>query len=404
RGGAPAGARLAPGAKRRVVVQLRAPSQPTASHAVSLLLLYRGAGGATREWRTRVECRVAALLAVTTRVLDPYHGLVALGLRNALTSADAALARLEVTRVRAAVGARHRGAALLAPEHGLAAVRAAGEETAGSRVRLESGQSQEVCVRIGAPDHADGGDGADWTLVEGEMPPDWPLPVPEEDPERIEWGRRRLVIGVAWRANIVGKDGMVHSLLGESFVPDPFVAAGLHVAGLKLGFSLATPGGVASPIPTGDDDNDATPPPVYVSVVPLSPIEHDFASRSLCEFPVTLVVRNECARARMAEVELRMKPKVREPAVPPHPPPRQQWWLARECVRVRVPPRDTVEIRLMVRVSQPSAYDLLGPQMACVVRMEGDEGYGGAESGKGRSLRVPPAMAVVYAAYGGEKD
>lgn len=30
----------------------------------------------------------------------------------------------------------------------------------------------------------------------------------------------------------------------------------------------------------------------------------------LCEFPVTLVLRNECGRARMADVELRMKPKV----------------------------------------------------------------------------------------------
>lgn len=107
-------------------MQLRAPSTPAASHAVSLLLLYRGpGGGATREWRTRVECRVAALLAASTRVLDPYHGLVALRLANALTADDAAMARAEVTRVRVAVAARHRGAVLLAPEDGLAAVRSA---------------------------------------------------------------------------------------------------------------------------------------------------------------------------------------------------------------------------------------------------------------------------------------
>ncbi|GMR54948.1 hypothetical protein PMAYCL1PPCAC_25143, partial [Pristionchus mayeri] len=56
------GSRLEPGAKTSVVVKLRAPSQPTASAAVSLLLLYRGAaGGATREWRTRLEWRVARL-------------------------------------------------------------------------------------------------------------------------------------------------------------------------------------------------------------------------------------------------------------------------------------------------------------------------------------------------------
>ncbi|KAF8369194.1 trpp-8 [Pristionchus pacificus] len=402
------GARLDPGARRRVVVKLRAPSTPAASHAVSLLLLYRGpGGGATREWRTRVECRVAALLAASTRVLDPYHGLVALRLANALTADDAAMARAEVTRVRVAVAARHRGAVLLAPEDGLAAVRsaapAAQEDGGERRVRLESGQSQEVCVRIAAPG-ADGGGGgadasgadADWTLVHGEMPPDWPLPVPEEDAERVEWGRRRLVIGVAWRANIVAKDGMVSSILGESFLPDPFAAAGLHVAGLQLGFSLSTPGGVASPIPAGDDEDGegGEAAPVYVSVVPPAPVEHDFERSRLCEFPVTLVLRNECGRARMADVELRMKPKVREPLSPPSPPPRQQWWLTRECTRVRVPPRDTVEMRVMVRVLQPSAYDLLGAQMAATVRMEGEE--------RTRALRVPPAMAVVYAAYGGE--
>lgn len=63
-------------------------------------------------------------------------------------------------------------------------------------VRLESGQSQEVCVRIAAPG-ADGGGGgadasgadADWTLVHGEMPPDWPLPVPEVY-GRGGWGLR----------------------------------------------------------------------------------------------------------------------------------------------------------------------------------------------------------------------
>ncbi|GMR54955.1 hypothetical protein PMAYCL1PPCAC_25150, partial [Pristionchus mayeri] len=402
------GSRLEPGAKTSVVVKLRAPSQPTASAAVSLLLLYRGAaGGATREWRTRLEWRVARLLDTDgTRVLDPYHGLVALGLRNALTSDDVAMARVECTRVRVAVAARHRGSVALAPEHGLAAVRSAVGVAEGCRgemeVRLETTQSQEVCVRIGAPgadaDGASGADAADWTLIEGEMPPDWPLPVPEEDPERIEWGRRRLLIGVAWRANIVGKDGMVHSILGESFVPDPFAAAGLHIAGLQLGFSLDTPGGVASPIPVGDEDEaegGGAAPPIYVSVVPLQPIEHDFRSKSICEFPVTLVVRNECGRARMADVELRMKPKVRDPPSPPSPPPRQQWWLARECLRTRVPSRDTVQLRVMVRVTQPSAYDLLGSQMTCTVRMEGEE--------RSRTLRVPPLMAVVYAAYGGEQ-
>ncbi|GMT29277.1 hypothetical protein PFISCL1PPCAC_20574, partial [Pristionchus fissidentatus] len=390
RGGA-SGGRMERGARRRVVIQLRAPALPSASHSFSILLLYRGVGGATREWRTRIDTRVAYLLHATTRVLGPYHGLVALCLRNALTPHEAALARVEVTRVRVSVASRQRGAVLLQQESGLAAVQSAGAETT-NVIRLEFGQSQEVCVRVAAPDGEGGPDGGEWRLAEGEKPPEWPLPVDEEDPERIEWGRRRLIVGVAWKANVVGNDGLVTSLLGESFLPDPFATAGLHVAGLQLGFSLATPGGVASPIPPDETADDGGSPPVFISAVQLQPVEHDFAAKSLCEFPVTLIVRNECARGRMAEIEMRMKPMVREPSIPP---PRQQWWLSKECMKATIESRGATEMRVKVRVTQPAYYELLGPQMTCTVRMEGEE--------RGRSVRVPPLTAVVYAAYGGEQ-
>ena len=50
-------------------VQVRAPREARASHALRLALLYRGADGALREWRTQFVFGVQALVHLASRVL-----------------------------------------------------------------------------------------------------------------------------------------------------------------------------------------------------------------------------------------------------------------------------------------------------------------------------------------------
>ncbi|CAI5437703.1 unnamed protein product [Caenorhabditis angaria] len=310
------------GEKRTIFIDIRASES---SKILALLFGYRGENGVMREWRKVVDVERIPLLHVESNLLDEQTGTFSLQMSNRLSSSQAALSRVEVLRIRSS---RNSSLEIISKRQ---------------KIEVESEQNDTIVLKMSRSSGAN-------DLWLGEMietPPNWPPPAAPlmndiyNNQENVKKNVERK-IGVLWKANIVNNDGQVCSIIGESFVDDPFDKEGaIHP----------------------DDDVIAHPSKLRISCDTIRDISHDFSSSKIAELPIKIHVQNIDSINRKASITLRYVSKIREAVEGIHlipPENRQQLWVDRPVRRINLEGKERKEIVMKVRMANASVYDVVG--------------------------------------------
>uniref|UniRef100_A0A1I7XQA5 Trafficking protein particle complex subunit 8 n=1 Tax=Heterorhabditis bacteriophora TaxID=37862 RepID=A0A1I7XQA5_HETBA len=390
--------------KKRLFVTVRAPQAEVEDYSVGLLFFYCGISGAYREWRTALTFHTHTLFEASARVLDEKYGLVSVNVRNRMAASDAALARIDVLRIRVVSQMLHQG------EWQSSQTRVSVQAVKHRSVQLDCEQSDNICLRV-CGQISEYNNSTELWMADMLEAPDWPAPYPRLcDDGNVN----HLQFAILWKASVVNNEGQVSSLIGESFIPDPFSSARVHIPGLPLkDVEQSTCRGV------GNDGVDETArSSIIVSCRSVPPVQHNFSVNRLCEIPLSITVINVHKCKLVANVIIRFVPKVhrlsyyytlphlkyddtlqkygffqvREAVLSVHhlpPENRQQWWVNREISTAVIHHGKDHTFNLIVRVAQPSVYDLAGSQLRLETRFDGDK--------ETKIIKVPSTIAIVNA-------
>ncbi|CAD6184673.1 unnamed protein product [Caenorhabditis auriculariae] len=353
------------GEKKRMFIDVRMAATETSSTAfdsaetrrgpTAMLVAYRGEFGSMREWRRVVDVRRKRLLNVRSTLLDESKGLFSLSFRNCVATNEAALSRVEILRIRAASSdpATSRNAVKLAM-------------MTSRKVEIESEQSDVICLSMTSAE--DEAQNELWLSKNVDFPA-WPCPIPAQNDETA----CKRQIGVFWKASVVDNEGHVSSLLGESFVDDPFEKA-----------DSVHPG----------EEESKKEANILISCDVEKLVSHDFKSQRMCEVPMQVKIKNVDAKGRDAKINVKFVSKVREPISGVHllpPETRQQLWIDRPERKLTLRGHEEKSFRLKVRMAQASVYDVGGAQLQIEALFEGED------PAAVHKFKVPNLLSVVKA-------
>ncbi|CAI4229884.1 unnamed protein product [Auanema sp. JU1783] len=325
----------------KTVLNLRANES---NRPVAVLVLYKGSLGTLRHWRTVIPFTSTPILDIKSHVLDVSRGLVSLHCSNRIANSDAAMAKIDIIRVKSIYQNLSKKGVWQDVPSLLELV-----PVSRHPVQLDGEQSQNICFFMSKSlnDNAN----MEFWLADKIHVPQWPAPQITPKDDEVIFEKRHLAI--FWKASVVANDGHVSILCGELFIPCPFMEINAPI-----------PGSVWSE--NSKELNSNGKAPLLALCEQITPVEHSFETSRLCYLSFVVEVINQDTDQRDIDVSLRFRQKVSEAVFSLDqvaPDSRLLWWPDKAVSHARIVGGGQYKFKLQIRVSQPSIYELGGKQM-----------------------------------------